>query len=191
MGQAKNITEQEVRQHRQTLLDAIEQGKVPGRRESAVLKFPTPGPSAVNVNGDGNMVAGGDVNYVVNMPKPKRRKGRSSSKPPIIPGTVSEDARMVGYLNYLVRRYEQFKRWECDHNGQRMGWGVIRNAYKREMKYEVIHTPKEMFEDAVEYLQRRIRNTRLGRTKKRQRLYSEFDEFDERASGKEGLPVDE
>jgi hypothetical protein len=59
------------------------------------------------------------------------------------------------------------------------------------MKYEVIHTPKEMFEDAVEYLQRRSRNTRLGRMKKRQRLYREFDEFDERASGKEGLPVDE
>lgn len=191
MGQAKNITEQEVRRHRQTLLDAIEEGKVPARRESAVLKFPTPGPSAVNVNGDGNVVAGGDVNYVVNMPKPTRRKGRSSSKPPIIPGTVSEDARMVGYLNYLVRRYEQFKKWECDRNGQRMGWGVIRNAYKREMKYEVIHTPKEMFEDAVEYLQRRIRNTRLGRMKKCQRFYSEFKEFDEKTSGKERLPVDD
>ena len=95
------------------------------------------------------------------------------------------------YLNYLVRRYEQFKKWECDRNGQRMGWGVIRNAYKREMKYEVIHTPKEMFEDAVEYLQRRIRNTRLGRMKKCQRLYSEFNEFDEKASGKERLPVDD
>lgn len=95
------------------------------------------------------MVAGGDVNCVINMPKAKRGKSRPKTRPQVIPGTVSEDARMIGYMNYLVKRYEQFKKWECDRNGQRMGWGVIRNAYKRDKKYELIHTPKALFEAGV------------------------------------------
>jgi hypothetical protein len=124
------------------------------------------------------------------MPKAKRGKGRSGAvRPPVIPGTVSEDARMVGYLNYLVRRYEKFKKWECDRNGQRMGWGVIRNSYKRDMKYELIHTPRTLFEAAARYLQQRIENTRLGKMKHGRNLYSRFEDFDEQASDDEGLPT--
>jgi hypothetical protein len=188
MGQAKNLTEQELRRHRQTLYQAVEQGKIPARQGAAVLKFPTQQTASVNVNGDGNVVAGGDVNYVVNMPRSKRGKGRSAIQPQIIHGTVLEDPRMVGYLNYLVRRYEKFKKWDCDQRGQRMGWGVIRKAYTREMKYELIHTPKPLFEAGARYLQQRIENTRLGKMKQGQRLYSPFESFDEQAGNDEGLP---
>ena len=187
MGQAKNLTEQELRRHRQTLYQAVEQGKIPARQGAAVPKFPTQQAASVNVNGDGNVVAGGDVNYVVNMPKGKRGK-RAATRPPIIPGTVSEDPRMAGYLNYLVRRYEKFKKWDCDQSGQRMGWGVIRNSYKREMKYELIHTPKTLFEAGARYLQQRIENTRLGKMKQGQRLYNPFEDFDEQAGNDEDLP---
>ena len=188
MSQAKNLTEHEVRRHRQTLYQAVEQGKVPTKQGATVLKFPIQQSAPLNINGNGNVVAGGDVTYTVNMPRPKRGKGRSATRPPIIPGTVSEDPRMVGYLNYLVRRYEKFKKWDCDISGQRMGYGVIRNAYKRDIKYELIHTPKESFEAGSQFLQRRIENTRLGRTKRGQKLYDHFDEFDEHSSNAEGLP---
>jgi hypothetical protein len=188
MGQAKNLTEQELRRHRQTLYQAVERGKVPARQGAAVLKFPMQQPMPVNINGDGNVVAGGDVNYVVNMPKGKRGK-RAATRPPIIPGTVSEDPRMAGYLNYLIRRYEKFKEWDCDQSGQRMGWGVIRNTYKRDMKYELIHTPKPFFQSGARYLQDRIENTRLGKMKRGQKLYDSFQDFDEQASNAEELPL--
>jgi len=154
-----------------------------------VLKFPTQQGGAVSISGDNNVVAGGDVNYTVNMPRPKRGKGRSATRPPIIPGTVSEDPRMVGYLSYLVRRYEKFKKWECDRIGKRMGYGVIRHAYKDELKYELIHTPKAHFEAGARYLQQRIDNTQLGRMNRGRKLYSLFGEFDERVSNDEGLPA--
>lgn len=177
-SQAKNLTESEVRRYQAKLHQAVEDGEVPSRQGATVLKFPTQQAASVNVNGDGNVVAGGDVNYVVNMPRPKRGKGRSATRPPIIPGTVSEDPRMVGYLNYLVRRYEQFKKWDCDQSGERMGWGAIRKFYKRDMKYELIHTPKTLFEAGALYLQQRIEKTQLGRIKRGQKLYSAFTDFD-------------
>ena len=190
-SQAKNLTEREVGLYQAKLHEAVERGEVPGQAPTA-LKFPAQQAGPVSIKGDGNVVAGGDVKYVVNMPKARRGKARSGSvRPPIIPGTVSEDARMVGYLNYLVRRYEKFKKWECDRTGKRMGWGVIRNAYKRDIKYELIHTPKALFEQGVRYLQRRIENTRLGRTKQGQKLYSTFEDFDERTSDNESLPAQE
>jgi hypothetical protein len=187
-SQAKNLTEREVRLYQAKLYQAVERGEVPSSPGASVLKFPVQQAGPVSISGDNNIVAAGNVNYTVNMPRPKRGKGRSATRPPIIPGTVSEDPRMVGYLNYLVRRYEKFKKWDCDISGQRMGYGVIRNAYKRDIKYELIHTPKESFEAGSQFLQRRIENTRLGRTKRGQKLYDHFDEFDEHSSNAEGLP---
>jgi 5-methylcytosine-specific restriction endonuclease McrA len=188
MSQAKNMTEREVRLYQQKLHQAVERGEVPPSPEATVLKFPPQQTGPVTIAGNGNVVAGGNVNYVVNMPRAKRGKRPSATRPPIIPGTVSEDPRMVGYLNYLVRRYEKFKKWDCDISGQRMGYGVIRIAYTRDIKYELIHTPKESFEAGSQFLQRRIENTRLGRTKRGQKLYDHFDEFDEQTSNAEGLP---
>ncbi|MCG3180923.1 MAG: hypothetical protein BIFFINMI_03288 [Phycisphaerae bacterium] len=187
-SQTKNLTEDEVRLYRQKLHDAVARGEVPLRQAPAILRFPAGRAGPLSVSGDNNVVAGGDVNYTVNMPRPKRGKGRSATRPPIIPGTVSEDARMVGYLNYLVRRYEKFKKWDCDRSGTRMGYGVIRNAYEDELHYKVIHTPVSLFEQGARFLQQRIENTRLGRMKRGQKLYSQFDDFDERTSNDEGIP---
>ncbi|RPI63463.1 MAG: hypothetical protein EHM48_02425 [Planctomycetaceae bacterium] len=189
MIQAKNMTEHEVRLHRKRLYEAVECGEVPLRLGPTVLKFPVQQTTPMTVNGDGNIVAARDVNLTVNISKPKRGKGRSATRPPIIPGTVSEDPRMVGYLNYLVRRYEKFKNWECERNGQDMGYGVIRNSYKRDMKYELIHTPKTLFDAGMRYLQKRIENTQLGKMKRTQKLYSVFQDFDEQASNNEPLPA--
>lgn len=188
-SQTKNLTEREVRLYQKRLHEAVAQGEVPPKQGPATLKFPVQQSGPVSINGNNNVVATGNVNYTLNMSRPKRGRGRSAVRPPILPGTVSEDPRMVGYLNYLVRRYEKFKKWECDRNGQRMGYGVIRNAYKRELKYELIHTPKAHFDVGARYLQRRIVNTRLGRMKRGQRLYSLFSEFDEHTGNDEGLPV--
>ncbi|HUV42267.1 MAG TPA: HNH endonuclease signature motif containing protein [Sedimentisphaerales bacterium] len=106
---------------------------------------------------------------------------KKSSRSIIIPGTVAEDARMYGYLNYLVKRYNEFKEWECKKAKIKMNYSLIRVAYEREMKYKIKDTPQNMFGRAVEYLQKRISNTKLGRIKKSrgQEIFSSFETFDQ------------
>jgi len=134
----------------------------------------------VLVFGDGNVTAARDIHVSgdLNIKIPKVKK---PSLPIIIPGTVAEDSRIYGYLNYLVRRYNEFKEWECKINNHRMNYAFIHVAYKREMKYNIKDTPRDMFERAVEYLQKRISNTKLGRIRKKsgQKLFSEYETFDQ------------
>ena len=85
---------------------------------------------------------------------------------------------MIGYLKYLVDRYNKFKAWDCERTGDRMSHALIYVAYKRDMKYDLKHTPKDLFDAAVGYLHRRIANTRLGRMRTGQKLFSSFDGFD-------------
>jgi len=133
----------------------------------------------LSVSGDANVVAGRDINIAGGV-HIKVSKGKKSTQSMIFPGTVGEDPRMVGYLNYLIKRYNEFKEWECDKKGERMNYPLIRIAYEREIKYKVKDTPRELFDRAAEYLQGRIENTKLGRIKKKQgqKLFSSFNEFD-------------
>lgn len=125
----------------------------------------------IKVGGRDNIVAGRDIN--IRVPSKKVAKGL------IIPGTVAEDKTKIGYLNYLVKRYNEFKKWECNNKGVKMNYILIRGAYQREIKYIVKDTPIELFEKAVKFFWRRIENTMLGRINraKGQPLYSTFDEF--------------
>jgi hypothetical protein len=127
----------------------------------------------VSVSGNHNMVAGGNLNVTY-------RRTAKSARAPVYPGTVGEDPRMIGYLNYLVRRYNEFKKWDCDRTGAPMNYALIRVAYQREVKYLVKDTPRTHFPAAVAFLQRRIRGTTLGRMKAKSgdRLFSSFEEFD-------------
>lgn len=133
----------------------------------------------ISVVGDGNVTAGRDINVGgdLNIRTPK---GHKPSRPLIVPGTVAEDARMYGYLNYLVAKYNEFKEWDCNTSNCKMNYARIRVAYQRQMKYKIKDTPRDMFPRAVGYLQRRISQTKLGRiiTKRGQELFSSFDTFD-------------
>jgi hypothetical protein len=130
----------------------------------------------ISVVGNGNVTAGRDIHLHIKTPK-----GKKSSPLIIIPGTVAEDARMYGYLNYLVGRYNKFKEWDCKTAKLEMKYFLIHNAYKNEMKYNIKDTPRDMFDRAVEYLQKRISNTKLGRTEKSrgQKIFSSFETFDQ------------
>jgi len=80
MPQAKNMTEREVRGYRRRLHEAVEQGRVPGKGGPARTPLPAQQAPAISVHGNGNVVAGGDVNYVVNAPKAKRGKARLAAR---------------------------------------------------------------------------------------------------------------
>ncbi len=148
------------------------------RVRTNIIKFPKPNSSKDNISvvGNGNVTAGGDIHVNIKM-----AKGKNSSRSIIIPGTVAEDARKHGYLTYLVKRYNKFKEWECKGDNLKMNYAFIRAAYEREMKYNIKDTPQDMFDRAVEYLQKRINNTKLGRIKKNrgQELFFRFETFDQ------------
>ncbi len=150
------------------------------KKKANMASSKSPTRSKITVKGVANVVGenvhiGGDVQ--INVHTGRKRLARS-----IIPGSVSEDVRKVGYLEYLIKRYNEFKKWECESKGLEMKYFLIRNAYWGELKYQVKDTPLHLFDHAVNFLQRRITNTMLGRIKNKAgaRLYSDFENFDKK-----------
>jgi hypothetical protein len=186
-SQSKNLTEAEVRLYRDRLHLAVEQGDLLRAPEPTILRLPGRVPDGIiqNVTGIGNVVSGGDIHLNIKSP----RSGRRGNRAPIIPGTIGEDARMIGYLRYLTKRYQQFKKWACDQDGVQMRYGLIHKAYEREMGYSMIGTPKELFEKGALLLQRRITDTKLGHMKRGRKLFRLFEEFDERNAQDDSLPL--
>jgi len=187
-SQAKNLTAGEVCLYRAKLHEAVQAGRIGEPEAAKVIRLADCAPSArdVTVVGDRNIVSGRDTNLTVNMPRSRSR----GAKPPVIPGTVAEDARMIGYLRYLAKRYQLFKEWDCRRSGERMRYPLIYKAYERETGYPMPNTPKDMFGRAAEFLQCRIQNTRLGRNRRGQKLFRTFAEFDDRAKPNEDMPAD-
>lgn len=178
-SQSKNFTEAEARSYRERLYSAVDKRRQESNHpQSRILKFPglTDQSLVVQAIGEGSYAAGRDVN-IVNV---KLAKGGKRSDIGVLPGTVSQNPRMIGYLRYLIDRYNEFKAWDCERRGETMHYGFIYTAYKRELKYDAKHTPIELFDNGVRFLQHRIESTMLGRMRKQegQRLYSSFDEFD-------------
>ncbi|MBI4527367.1 MAG: HNH endonuclease [Deltaproteobacteria bacterium] len=135
----------------------------------------TPSSCSQTVIGQSNFVAGGDIqvgHLHISTPRTKG-KGRVG----VIPGTVATDPHKVGYLKHLAKRYNEFKEYEAGKDNMR--YALVYQAYQREIKYGIEHTPLELFEMACKYLQTRIENTMLGRIRKKQeqKLYSTFEEF--------------
>ena len=93
---------------------------------------------------------------------------------------MADDRRKLNYLEHLVDRYQEFKAWDCTQAGVPMRYPAIRAAFKAEFGMPVRHMPLHRFEEAAQYLQKRIRNTKLGRINaaKGVALYCEFEEFD-------------
>lgn len=141
-------------------------------REPAIIPFPGMEVSQ-NVKGDGNIVATGNVSIgTVDMRRTTKRSGS-----PVLPGTVATDPYKVGYLKYLARRYNEFK--EADVGKSAMKYPLVYKRYEAEMKFSIANTPLDRFDEGVAYLQRRIRNTKLGRnlTKQGNPMFESFEEF--------------
>jgi len=138
---------------------------------------PSAGDHPISVAGNGNVVAGADVNYTTIRITQKGKRGKSIQVP--VSGTVSEDPLMRGYLKYLFDRYLAFKKWDCDKKGVKLTGAIIYRRFKRDMKFDWKLTPKTHFEKAAEYLKAQICKTALGKMRRAagKRLYRSFEEF--------------
>ncbi len=143
------------------------------KRGFRIIKFPHAAAVTQCVSGNGNVVAGRDVNI-------RMTTGARRAALPTPVGTVCDDPRKVGYLQYLAKRYNQFREWDAGHNGERMKYGFIHGAYARHMKYAIRTTPIDAFAEGLEFLQGRIFGTKLGRimNARGRRVFSPFEDFD-------------
>ena len=130
-------------------------------------------PSTQSVSGQGHIVAGRDLQVVIKL------NGKKCLPPPVVAGTVTGDHKKFNYLEYLVRRYKEFKEAECKKNGTCMNHALIRVAYEREIGCKVQFTPLSRFDNAVMFLQRRINQTIVGKVQRAKGLplYTEFEDF--------------
>jgi hypothetical protein len=189
-SQSKGLTRQEVKKYRTQLHKAVSSGQIPDDSDPIVYRIADylDQSTHLNVSGSGNIVSGGDIHVNIKTTSPKRKK----SEKPIISGTVAEDARLIGYLKYLARRYNEFKKWHCSTSGEKMVYPLIYNSYRNEIKYSITDTPRELFDKASKYLHKRLLNTKLGRilNKQNRRVYRTFDQFDDRTKPDEDIDVD-
>lgn len=126
----------------------------------------------LRIVGSNNVTAGRDLNVA----SLSIKTSKASVRAPVMPGTVAEHPNMANYLDHLVSRYNELKKWDCERSGQPMKHALIRVAYQREIGSKVKDTPVERFEAAAAFLQRRIDSTTLGRIQRKQgqRNYSPY-----------------
>lgn len=94
------------------------------------------------------------------------------------PDSVAADLEMSGYIKYLIERYQKFQHADQDKAG-RGKYVIIYNAIKREFGRAWGDVSRDDFGRLAEYLQGRIRNSKMGRIlgARGNRLFSTFAEW--------------
>lgn len=104
-------------------------------------------------------------------------KGRGKPKTVPHPDSIEANIEMKSYVKHLIDRYQEFIKDDIYKGEKRFAqiWGAV----KKEFGIDAYKISQKKFSDLVNYLQKRIENTRIGRINKSrgQSLYSSFDEY--------------
>ncbi len=159
------ISESVVRERKRGLKAVIY--RMPGASDQASPS------NVVTIGGDatGNVFAGGDVHI----------HGEAKGKMPYPAGTIGSDRLRRGYVQHLVRRYDEFKQVGRRSYGQggRHQYGAIHNNIEGKFKVTTYFVPVERFDELSRYLHGRIDQTIQGKTNKARghHAYSSFEEY--------------
>lgn len=112
---------------------------------------------------------------IANKVEIKTTKNVVKINPPL--DTIASSANHRNYIKYLIDRYHEFKKAEV--GSKEMKYGIFYHSIKKEFGSKWDLLPLNKFDPLVEYIQRRINNTILGRNKKKNniRIFSTFEEF--------------
>lgn len=80
-------------------------------------------------------------------------------------GSIASDRSMLSYGKYLIDRYQQYQKSDSAKTGT-FKYMAIYASLKREFKGDWKLMPQSGFADVIEFLHRRIDNTRQGRINK-------------------------
>jgi len=107
---------------------------------------------------------------------------KGKTKPKVNPHPNSIEANLIckNYIKHLIDRYQEFIK-EDHYKGEKR-YTQIWGAIKKEFGASAYKIPQSKFDNLVEYLQKRIKDTKLGRilNKRGQKLFSTFEEYKER-----------
>jgi len=136
--------------------------------------------SAINSVADFNRGVIGDININI------------SSRPPVVvkekyaDGTIGRDAKRRNYVAYLLSQYYEFKKADVsfgvpeDEHARVMAglYKVVNNTIRKNFGAYPNALPVDAFGDLVEFMQKRIDGTRLGRKQKKagHQNYKSFEE---------------
>lgn len=157
----------------------IENGEIPARNVYAAKFRAEQGdvkPRRAKPAGRGNTLSfsGTNAGIVANTINFSSKPGATKQGP--ISGTVGSDLTQRNYAKYLIDRYHEFKM--ADIGKESMNYAILYGGIKREFGAKWDNLPIHAFIALVEYLQKRIDSTRLGKVQKSRgvRNYSSFDE---------------
>jgi hypothetical protein len=108
-------------------------------------------------------------------------RGRSSRPTEYPAGSIGRDLARRNYVRYLVDRYHRFREADSSSGSgpARFGYAVIFKNIEREFKAPTYFIPEARFNELVDYLQRRIDRTILGKRNRARgiRNYATPEEF--------------
>lgn len=112
-------------------------------------------------------------NIIIKTPK------KLSVKNGPIQNTIGSNTYMKNYVKHLINIYHDFKKANINAEGGKMKYSLVYDVIKRETGFKWDETPNERFEYLCKYLQKRIDNTILGKTRKAcaMKNYSTYKEF--------------
>lgn len=108
--------------------------------------------------------------------KPKRAK---SVKPEFPEGALGRNLSKKNYVSYLIKRYGEWKQFELDRKNEKFNWASFNKSIMNRYKASGInYIDIRHFDDLVDYLQKRIDGTIMGKAQKAKGLknYSTFQE---------------
>jgi hypothetical protein len=100
-------------------------------------------------------------------------RGRRSSRPAEYPvGSIGRNLAKRNYVRYLVERYHRFREADSSFGSgpARFSYAVIFKSIEREFKAPTYFIPEARFHELVQYLQRRIDGTILGKRNRKRNL---------------------
>jgi len=105
-------------------------------------------------------------------------RGRAKVVRAAHPDSISANLDMSGYVKYLIRRYQKYQHADKSKLG-RGKYVVIYNAIKTQFGRSWEDIRQEHFPQLAEYLQFRVRDSKLGRNlgKQNNKLFSSFAEW--------------
>jgi hypothetical protein len=107
-----------------------------------------------------------------------RVRGRAKVVQAAHPDSIAANLEMSGYVKYLIGRYQKYQQADKSKEG-RGKYIVIYNAIKTQFGRSWDDVRQEHFPQLTEYLQFRVRNSKLGRIlgKQNNKLFSSFAEW--------------
>jgi endogenous inhibitor of DNA gyrase (YacG/DUF329 family) len=134
---------------------------------------PTPNCNIININSGIKESVIGNVINVGNM----NIKGKTKPKMNYAEGTIGTDMFKKNYVKHLIDKYNDYTK--DDNYKPNFSFAVIFKIINKQFGASCYNIPIIKFDDLCNFLQNKIRNTRLGRilNSRGQKLFSTFEEY--------------